>query len=333
VNPSKATGWQESKKEIEMASDMEILTRAYQWEYASKNKSPGGWQSDKVGASRTDIIRLKNNELIAICFHSTAGVNSFNNYRLTEKGLRIFKRYQENAEAAKVSAEVVLKEMKIIFGYDDAKLRIAQAIESGNRVHWLLEGPPAGGKTLFLEAIRNAIPQSYLAFGSRTSGAGLSEVLFESRPPFLLLDEVEKMDKDASLVLLGILESGELIETKSKQSRGVVLDTRVIGACNSSAKFKPEFLSRFRHLTFPEYTRDEFLTVAVKYLTTSEKAPDEIAQFLALQVYEKHLGDIRAVRSLWLLMNQSTIQEAEAVIEFTVKYSRDEKKKQQAKMI
>jgi hypothetical protein len=315
-------------KENHMSSDMEILTRAYNYEYPNGSvKSFGGWPSDKVGASRTDITRLKNNELIVISTRNSAGTDSFNIYRLTEKGIRIFKKYRDNVEAARVKADAIIQAMDLIIGYEDCKKRIAQTIESGKRVHFLLEGPPAGGKTLFLEAIRNAIPQSYLAFGSRTSGAGLSEILFESRPPFLLLDEVEKMDKDASLVLLGLLESGELIETKSKQSRGVVLDTKVIGACNDSRKFKPEFRSRFVHLAFPEYTRDEFIEVCIGYLTRIELAPREIAQFIGQQVFERKLGDVRRARAIWLLMTEPTLEEAEQVIAFSMKYSPEDQEK------
>jgi len=131
------------------------------------------------------------------------------------------------------------------------------------------------------------------------------------------------MDKDATLVLLGILESGELIETKSKQSRGVVLDTKVIGACNSSKKFRPEFKSRFVHLTFPEYTKEEFYAVVCGFLTTAN-CPKEIALYIGERVWEEKLGDIRRARAIWDMMTESTNQEAEEVIQFFKKYSNHE---------
>jgi MoxR-like ATPase len=142
----------------------------------------------------------------------------------------LVKNIPDQAETIRVPKEEVLEAMSLVVGFDDLKEKIAQKVEDRDRTHFLLEGPPACGKTLIMEGVRVAVKDAYLAFGSRTSGAGLSDVLFNFKPSVLLMDEADKMDKDTRAVLLGVMETGEIIETKSRKTRGVNLNTQVIAA-------------------------------------------------------------------------------------------------------
>lgn len=312
-----------------MSSDIEILTRAYEIEtkkgiQGKTQFHPCAWESFQVGATRSDLHRLKTQEMIVVSSRLNAGQFSQVKYRLTEKGIKVVNKYLTENEPVKVSAADVMDAMSLIIGYNDVKEKVARAVEARRKAHFLLEGPPAGAKSLFLEAVRNAVPDAYLAFGSRTSGAGLSDELFLHKPSVLLLDEADKMDKETLAVLLGVLESGEIIETKSKKTRGVKLNTQILAACNSSAKFTPEFKSRYAmHLHFPEYTREEFIEVAIGFLTRVENTPPEVARLIGEKVYDYRLGDIRKARGIWLLMDDPTEDEVEKVIEFSIKYSEE----------
>jgi replication-associated recombination protein RarA len=212
--------------------------------------------------------------------------------------------------------------MDLIVGFDDLKYEIARAVNRQLKMNFLLEGPPACAKSLMLEGVRQAVPEAYMAFGSRTSAAGLSEALFERNPRILLLDEADKMDNDTLSVLLGVMESGEILETKSRNTRGIKLETMVLAACNSSKKFTPEFLSRFAlHPHFPAYTRDEFIDVCHGFLSKAENCPPEMARRIGQLVFDYKLGDVRKARGVWQLMDEASESEVQRAINLIQKYS------------
>jgi len=305
---------------------MEILRRAYDRENDSRNRGRL-WAAYHVGATRADINRLLSEELI-VQAHQSSRIGRYDYspalYRLTEKGRSLVFVTTMEREFERVHAADILEAMSLIVGFDDIKQTIAQAIETRRQINFLLEGPPACAKSLILEAIRSAVPSAYIAFGSRTSASGLSEALFDHQPSILLLDEIEKMHQDCFSVLLGLMESGEILETKSRKTRGIKLDTMVIGACNSTAKMPPEFLSRFAlHVFFPSYSRDEFIDVCRGFLTRAENCPEDIAGAIGRTVFDYDLGDVRKARGVWQLMTAPTEAEVHRVVQLMQKYSRD----------
>ena len=307
-----------------MANDMEILHRAYDRENDSRDRRPAhlrSWEYYTIGASRADIQRLQDEGLITISFKTSSYPTR---YRLSEKGRNLVWATTMEREFARIPAANILEAMDLVVGFDDIKEALAQSIESRRRINFLLEGPPACAKSLLLEGVRSAVPDAYIAFGSRTSASGLSDALFEHQPSILLLDEIDKMHNDCYSVLLGLMESGEILETKSKKTRGVKLETMVIGACNSTEKMPPEFLSRFAlHVFFPTYTRDEFIDVCQGFLSRAENCPPDIARFIGRMVYDYGLGDVRKARGAWQLMTTPTEDEAHRVVQLMRKYSRD----------
>lgn len=309
-----------------MANDMDILKRAYDRENDSRNRGRV-WAAYHLGASRADINRFLTEGLITQT-HQSARIDRYDYtpalYRLTEKGRSLVFATTMEREFERVPANDILDAMSLIVGFDDIKQAIAQAIETRRRINFLLEGPPACAKSLILEGVRSAVPSAYIAFGSRTSASGLSEALFEHQPSILLLDEIEKMHLDCFSVLLGLMESGEILETKSRKTRGIKLDTMVIGACNSTAKMPPEFLSRFAlHVFFPSYSRDEFINVCRGFLTQAENCPEDIATTIGQTVFDYGLGDVRKARGVWQLMTAPTEDEVHRVARLMKKYSSD----------
>ena len=323
-----------------MATDMEILRKAHGIENNPKSIKPAAlrhWEYYSVGASREDIRRLLDEGLIVV----TSKSSTLTKYKLSEKGNKLVFATRMESEMTKIPAESILESMSLIIGFDDIKYTLAGAIENRRKVNFLLEGPPACAKSLMLEGVRSIVPKAYMAFGSRTSASGLSDALFEHQPEVLLMDECDKMHNDVFSVLLGLMEGGEIIETKSKKTRGIKLNTMVIGACNGSVKMPREFLSRFAlHVRFPEYTRDEFIDVCIGFLTRAENAPPEIARLIGQTVFDYRIGDVRKARGAWLLMNEPTESEVGRVIQLMLKYSPDadnikkrEKQKEQQRMM
>ncbi|MDD5510499.1 MAG: LAGLIDADG family homing endonuclease [Dehalococcoidales bacterium] len=177
-------------------------------------------------------------------------------------------------------------------------------------------------KSLILEAVRSAVPTAYMAFGSRTSGRGLSDKLFEIKPSVLLMDEADKMRHDVFSLMLGLMAAGEIIETKSGNTRGLRLETMVIAACNSSKKMPAEFLSRFAmHVKFPHYTREEFINVCQSFLSRVEGCPEDLSAKIGRLVFDSKLGDVRKAKGVWQLMREPTDEDMLRVLRMMTKYS------------
>lgn len=303
-----------------MATDYEILQRALSWE---ARNAPRAWDAASIGATRQDINRLMESELITQRVRSSRigpGQYGPSLYKLTDKG-RELASTPEQAEQS-ITAEEILEAMSLIVGFDDIKEQLAYCIETRKRTHFLLEGPPACCKSVLLDALRGTVPGALMVFGSRTSGKGLSDLLFEKRPRVLLMDEADKMRHDVFSLTLGLMEAGEIINTKQGDTRGVKLSTMVIAACNSSKKMPPEFLSRFAfHPVFRHYTRQEFLDVVCSMLSRAEDCPRELAEMIAGQVFDNRLGDVRQARGVWQLMREPTEAEAIRVLRMKAKYT------------
>jgi MoxR-like ATPase len=135
------------------------------------------------------------------------------------------------------------------------------------------------------------------------------------------MDELDKSKKEVREMILGLMETGEIINTKADDSRGVVLDTLVFAACNSSSMFSPEFKSRFAmHPCFQRYTRAEFIDVVISMLSKGGSCPAALAEYIAVQVFDNELGDVRQARDIWKSMNSATITEADRILNVKLKY-------------
>ncbi len=308
-----------------MASDIEILMKAKEKEDDPRRAKYGwkSWEFYTVGATKDDIKRLVDDGYVVVAGRR----GSLTKYLLTDKARQTIWANEMEEKFKAIPRATIMESLNLVVGFDDIKEVLADTVSSRRKMNILMTGPPACAKSVMLDALREAVPapQSYLAFGSRTSAAGLSDMLFQTQPELLLFDEVDKCRQDAISVLLGLMEKGEVIETKSNKTRGIKLRTQVIAACNRQEKFTPEFLSRFAFKPhFPEYTRQEFIDVVVGMLDRVEGCPPDVAHLIGTQVYDLGLGDVRAARGVWQMMHDSTAEEVNRVITLNLKYQPEE---------
>lgn len=198
-------------------TDMEVLRRAYERENDSRDNRPQmlrSWEAYSVGASRGDINRLLDEGMIIIAMKA----DGFTRYKLSEKGRGFVAAMSMERVQRRIPATDLLSAMSLVVGWEDLKASIAMTIERRRRTNFLLEGPPACGKSLIIEGVRSAVPTAYIAFGSRTSASGLSQALFENQPSVLLMDEADKMHHDCYSVMLGLMEGGELLNNIVKMA-------------------------------------------------------------------------------------------------------------------
>lgn len=140
-----------------------------------------------------------------------------------------------------------------IIGHNDIKRIFVKAILSSKPVHLLLVGSPASAKTMFLTQIMRRFKSSLFVVGSNTTKAGLVNILFEKRPKFLLVDELEKMNNADQMSLLHLMETGIISETKINKTRQMELVSWVFATANSCQKIIKPLLSRFVILEIPVY--------------------------------------------------------------------------------
>jgi len=164
-----------------------------------------------------------------------------------------------------------------IVGYEHVKRLFRMALESESRTHILLRGPPALAKTMFLTALLQFLKNAYFVDGGNTTKAGMIDYLFENRPRYLLIDELDKSALNHQTLLLNLMENGIVSETKYAKTRQTEIETSVFATCNDTRKLSAALLSRFFVVQVEPYTYDEFYEITLCLLHDRAKFAPTIA--------------------------------------------------------
>ena len=172
-----------------------------------------------------------------------------------------------------------------IIGYDDIKKIFKMSLSSDRAVHILLVGPPASAKTLFmLEFLK--LERSFFTLGSHSTKAGMIDYLFDYRPRYLLVDEIEHMPYKDQTSLLSIMETGIITETKSQKTRSTQLKTWIFATCNNKEKLLSPLLSRFIIFHLKPYNLSKFIEVSNGILIKND-VPFDVANEISHVVWNK----------------------------------------------
>ena len=99
-----------------------------------------------------------------------------------------------------------------IIGYNDVKKFLRMSINTEEPVHILLIGPPASAKTMFIKSMMMKLNNSYFTDGGNTTKAGMLEYIFDNKPKYLLIDEIDKMSTKDQTFLLNLMETGRYLK-------------------------------------------------------------------------------------------------------------------------
>src|ERR687898_1263493 len=187
-----------------------------------------------------------------------------------------------------------------IYSRDDIKQIILMALKSERPVHVLLTGEPGCGKTQFLENIKGYYKdRAYFTIGAHSTKAGMLDYLFENRPRFLLIDEIEHMPAKDQAVLLSLMQSQIISETKYRKTRQTQLKCSVFSTSNSTNKMLDPLLSRFVIINVKRYSYEEFKYIAMKVLIERENVEDEnIAMTIVDEVWKNMGQDYANIRDI-----------------------------------
>jgi replication-associated recombination protein RarA len=110
------------------------------------------------------------------------------------------KKLKSQHEIPDLEQQLTLRERALnifsrIEGLDDVKEMMLRALESHERAHTLLIGPPANSTSLFMLEIEKHIQSKvYFAEGAATTKAGLQKFIAESpHKEIIIIDEIDKM--------------------------------------------------------------------------------------------------------------------------------------------
>jgi replication-associated recombination protein RarA len=199
-----------------------------------------------------------------------------------------FSPHKETLVNPRIERPTVIKQEPLfesIVGYSDVKRLFQLSLSSEKPVHLLLVGPPASAKTLFMvECMR--LERSYFTLGSHSTKSGMIDYLFDKRPRYLIVDEIEHMPMKDQTALLSLMETGILAETKFQKTRNTHLKTWVFASSNATDRMLTPLLSRFVVLHFKQYSFGSFQEVC-NHILGREGVTLEIAAAIAEAVWTK----------------------------------------------
>ena len=133
--------------------------------------------------------------------------------------------------------------------------------------------------------------KAYFTIGAHSTKAGMLDYLFEKRPRFLLIDEIEHMPAKDQAVLLSLMQSQIISETKYGKTRQTQLKCSVFATSNSTKKMLDPLLSRFIMIDVEKYSYEEFKEIAMKVLTERENVEDENLAMTIIDEVWKNMGE------------------------------------------
>jgi Holliday junction DNA helicase RuvB len=161
-----------------------------------------------------------------------------------------------------------------IYGCDDIKKVFRMALESDHSTSILLTGSPTTAKTLFLQSLMK-LKDSYFIDCSNATKSGIVDYVFNHKPKYLLLDELDKLSRKDQTFLLNLMETGIVSETKYNKSRRMKIMTSVFATSNNVQKIISPLQSRFFILKLHDYTYEQFYGITMRLLTSNRYNVDE----------------------------------------------------------
>ena len=172
-----------------------------------------------------------------------------------------------------------------IYGCDDIKKLLRMALESNHTCFILLTGPPTSAKTLFLQSLMKLRDSCFMDCSNATK-SGIVDYIFNHKPKYLLLDELDKLSRKDQTFLLNLIETGIVSETKYNKTRKMELKTSVFATSNNIEKIIIPLQSRFFIVNMQAYTYEQFYEITLQLLTSNQYNVDEdIAKAIAEAVW------------------------------------------------
>jgi len=267
-----------------------ILARALEVEEEGRASSSYylGWRWDEIPVQTQKLRVLVEEGLVKVNYKSQSSTEYLlRDPELVREALEAIRDEGEQPEEGQIPADL----FDSIVSHEEVKYWVHKSLNSPRPVHILLVGPPATSKSMFLEAL-GSLPGSQYALGGSSSRAGIADFLVNFRPRYLVLDEIDKMNREDFSVLLSLMQSGVVARLKKGMRETGHMTTWVFAGCNKRGRLPPELVSRFVAFDFIPYTREEFVEVAISVITKQLGKDEELARYIAERV-SRRTRDVR----------------------------------------
>lgn len=181
-----------------------------------------------------------------------------------------------------------------VVGYEDVKFLFRRAMSGDDIVNIVMFGPPGSAKTVFLMCI-NKLQNSAFTSGKTTSGPGFIDLMFDEKPRYMAIDELDNMSKEDQKALSDYTSEGILVETKgNNKKRKLKTNTKTFASANRPDDVLEEIENRFVDLHFDPYTHDEFVEVCEHILPRNEDKTEEESRQIAEAIWDlEGRGNVR----------------------------------------
>ena len=293
-----------------------LLESIVEWEKLHPAKADtDGWAWSDVHGNPITLNSLVTKRILNVVFKS----NKYCSYHTidsvsVEKALADYQGSFVQLEEA-TPEQIPTDLFHLVIGHSEKKDIIMRSLEAPRPVSLLLWGTVASAKTLFLEDL-GRLPHNSFILGSNLTKAGMFDILFNERPKYLIIDEIDKIDdSEVFAALLSLMHKGYITETKYRRHRTHRLKTWVFASANDISHLPRELLSRFFPLKFRDYTDDEFREVVVSILKEQEDIPESLGIYIAQKVLtELNSRDARDPIKLSRLLKQKTKEDVDLIL-------------------
>lgn len=209
-----------------------------------------------------------------------------------------------------------------IVGYPEIKKLLLKSIVAKEPIHVLLIGPPSCSKTVFLLEILKGLDDTFFIDAVGVSGAGMMDHLFNDKTKYLLIDEIDKMKKNDQAVLLNVMETGILSETKLKgKTRQKKMKLWIFATSNDAERLSEALRSRFMELHLNEYTYEQFIEIARRLLSKRYHIKLELSEKIGYAVWNQMKSkDLRDAIKIAKLTKSS--DDVDWLVDVQMKYGR-----------
>jgi len=286
-----------------------------EWEKLHPPKNEwDGFEWHMVHGDARTLNSLVTRRILKVVFKS----NKYCGYRAIDTTAleKALADYEGSVTQEVITEEIPTDMLNIVTGHEEKKDILLRSLKAEKPVHILLWGTVASAKTLILEELVR-LPHNTFVLGSNLTQAGLFEVLFNERPRYLVIDELDKIkDSENLAILLSLMHKGLIRETKYRRHRTLRLKTWVFASANDISHLPRELMSRFLPLRFRDYGDDEFREVVVNVLKEQENISENLGVYIADRTLrELNSRDVRDCIKVARLLKQQTKEEVDKIIE------------------
>lgn len=245
-----------------------------------------GWEWHEVHTAPQTLNKMVTAKVLDIAYSSRSSTHyRVRNPEIIEEALTTLAEPEEELLKPEIPGNL----FESIVGHNNIKTIVKYAIDSEKPTHLLFQGVPSSAKTLFLLNL-SQLPNSYYCLAQTVTGAGLADILFTTRPKFLLVDEIDRLSPDNIGVLNSLMATGVISESKIGKTRMMELNTKVFAAGIRIQKLPRDLLSRFITLRFKPYTESQFIEVCTSILP-KESCDAEAARLIGSQIWQLYGSD------------------------------------------